>query len=380
MNRPHPPTAFTRTGLFERVRRTDVRRAKRFAGRHGRILSGVVHHPRSPWHSMECQSIPAGRVLHRIGETVWSCRVLSLRSLSARFAAIRGYRIEGTCPDGATPLMKPVVAGSGDTVDVSADGISVNSRLVPKHLASGRRHTRTAAAALSIWSLPSWIAALSGWLLHTTREASIPGTSARSPNRPFGLTSARCSPNESPRESDIRRRDLGRSRSSPSPLPWTSAIAVSIAGPALWIRQPSARFCFCCALAYYLVALRSLPIVARNFFGPAAGFIDGMGLWLIASALLALPWRWLWSPSSDVALWRVPLGLLISIVPPLGLIGWASPTVAAGLLFPATGYVGFALTLCLPGCLAVAPKRTLVCRGYSGGCLQRPSSTVAECP
>jgi len=59
-------------------------------------------------------------------------------------------------------------------------------------------------------------------------------------------------------------------------------------------------------------------------------------------------------------LWRVPLGLLISIIPPLGLIGWASPAVAAGLLFPATGYVGFALTLCLPGCLAVAPKRTLV--------------------
>jgi hypothetical protein len=141
---------------------------------------------------------------------------------------------------------------------------------------------------------------------------------------------------------------------------WTPAVAVAIAGPACWIRQPSARFCFYCALAYYLMALRSLPIVARNFFGPAAGFIDGMGLWLLASALLALPWRWLWAPSSDGGLWRVPLGLLISIIPPLGLIGWASPAVAAGLLFPATGYVGFALTLCLPGCLAVAPKRTLV--------------------
>lgn len=139
---------------------------------------------------------------------------------------------------------------------------------------------------------------------------------------------------------------------------WTPAVAVSIAGPAMWIRQRSARFCFYCALAYYLMALRSLPIVSRNFFGPEAGLIDGIGLWLIASALLALPWLWLWSSSSKAAMWRVPLGLLISIVPPLGLIGWASPTVAAGLLFPATGYIGFAFTLCLLGCLAVAPKRT----------------------
>jgi apolipoprotein N-acyltransferase len=140
---------------------------------------------------------------------------------------------------------------------------------------------------------------------------------------------------------------------------WTPAVVVSIAGPALWIRQPSARFCFYCTLAYYLMALRSLPIVARNFFGPHAGFLEGLGLWIVASGLLALPWRWLWFKSAKAALWRVPLALLISIVPPLGLIGWASPTVAAGLLFPATGYIGFAITVCLPGCLAVAPKRTL---------------------
>ena len=29
MNRPHPPTAFTIIGLFERVRRTDISRARR---------------------------------------------------------------------------------------------------------------------------------------------------------------------------------------------------------------------------------------------------------------------------------------------------------------------------------------------------------------
>ena len=142
---------------------------------------------------------------------------------------------------------------------------------------------------------------------------------------------------------------------------WIPAVALSIALPALWIRQPSARSCFCCALTYYITALHALPEVARNFFGPNTGFIDGLGLWLVASGILALPWLWLWSHSAKAALWRVPLALLMSVIPPLGLIGWASPTVAAGLLFPATGYVGFAMAVCLPACLAVAPKRTIVC-------------------
>jgi conjugative transfer signal peptidase TraF len=48
----------------------------------------------------------------------------------ARMAAERGYRSAGACPDGATPLLKPVVARAGDTVQVSAQGITVNGHLV----------------------------------------------------------------------------------------------------------------------------------------------------------------------------------------------------------------------------------------------------------
>ena len=85
----------------------------------GRVLSGVVYHSRPPWHPMECQSILAGR--HSTSnrrDRLGSCRVLS-RGVCRSFAAIRGYRDAGNCPDGATPLMKPVVARSGDIVDVS---------------------------------------------------------------------------------------------------------------------------------------------------------------------------------------------------------------------------------------------------------------------
>src|ERR1700691_5627120 len=50
---------------------------------------------------------------------------------SARLVAIRGYRSNGNCPDGAGPLMKPVVASAGDVVEVSDRGIGVNGLLLP---------------------------------------------------------------------------------------------------------------------------------------------------------------------------------------------------------------------------------------------------------
>jgi conjugative transfer signal peptidase TraF len=45
----------------------------------------------------------------------------------------RGYRTRGSaCPDGAVPLLKPVVAVAGDVVVLAADGIRVNGKLLPK--------------------------------------------------------------------------------------------------------------------------------------------------------------------------------------------------------------------------------------------------------
>jgi len=44
----------------------------------------------------------------------------------------RGYRTGGFCPDGAVPLLKPVVAKPGDAVKVSAEGITVNGHLLPE--------------------------------------------------------------------------------------------------------------------------------------------------------------------------------------------------------------------------------------------------------
>jgi len=53
--------------------------------------------------------------------------------LEGPFAALantRGYGRPGVCPDGAAPMIKPVVAREGDHVEVSPHGISVNGILL----------------------------------------------------------------------------------------------------------------------------------------------------------------------------------------------------------------------------------------------------------
>jgi conjugative transfer signal peptidase TraF len=45
-------------------------------------------------------------------------------------AIVRGYRDRGACPDGATPLLKPVVARAGDVVELSSRGIAVDGNLL----------------------------------------------------------------------------------------------------------------------------------------------------------------------------------------------------------------------------------------------------------
>jgi conjugative transfer signal peptidase TraF len=49
----------------------------------------------------------------------------------ASVALARGYRSSGVCPDGGAPLLKPVVATSGDVVDFWPGGLEVNNFRIP---------------------------------------------------------------------------------------------------------------------------------------------------------------------------------------------------------------------------------------------------------
>lgn len=61
------------------------------------------------------------------GELVMFC----LPEPVAAFGLERGYLLKGRCPGDAAPLGKAVVATEGDTVSVTAQGVSVNGEAIP---------------------------------------------------------------------------------------------------------------------------------------------------------------------------------------------------------------------------------------------------------
>jgi hypothetical protein len=117
-------------------------------------------------------------------------------------------------------------------------------------------------------------------------------------------------------------------------------ITASVLMPALALRAKSRRGAYEVALSYYAGALGPLIPGAKNFFGPNVPFFVALILWAVAAPLLALPWSVIWSVDLRQALWRAPVGLTLTVIPPLGIIGWASPLTTAGFLFqPLAGAV-----------------------------------------
>src|SRR5260370_33159724 len=72
------------------------------------------------------------------------CPVGSFAELSKE----RGYRRRGICPDGASPMLKPIIAHAGDTVEASANGIAVNGTLLHN---TAPRSTDSRGRTLTPW-------------------------------------------------------------------------------------------------------------------------------------------------------------------------------------------------------------------------------------
>ncbi len=109
--------------------------------------------------------------------------------------------------------------------------------------------------------------------------------------------------------------------------------------PALWAL---ARTRLCAALVaagYFLAASRGLPQGVSNFYG--AGFAAGIALWIAASALFVAVHLVAWSslPGKGRAI-RYGIGAIVLSVPPMGILGWAHPITAAGILFPGWSWFG----------------------------------------
>lgn len=109
--------------------------------------------------------------------------------------------------------------------------------------------------------------------------------------------------------------------------------------PALWALAPTRLGATFVAGGYFLAASRGLPQGVSNFYG--AGFEAGINLWIAASVLFVATHTLLWTarPGRGRVIRYVAIAVLLS-VPPIGIVGWAHPITAAGILFPGWSWLG----------------------------------------
>ena len=143
-----------------------------------------------------------------------------------------------------------------------------------------------------------------------------------------------------------------------------SALAFTALFPVGWIMARGRLQAFMFAFSYYAAASRGVPLGAAIFFGEGAGLSAGVAMWLFSSLCLAAPWAALHygGKKPHICAARYLCALICVTVPPVGIIGWASPLYAAGVLLPGSGWLGItALGVLFPFLLAklrVARKRT----------------------
>jgi hypothetical protein len=128
-----------------------------------------------------------------------------------------------------------------------------------------------------------------------------------------------------------------------------SWIALSALIPWIVFRQRTRTRAAVAAFTYFAATSAPIPGITED---PETG----LGLLITASTVLTAPWIILWSEDAAQRFWRIPSALFLSAIPPIGLIGWASPLTAAGILFPGTGLAGLAATAITEAIWPVHPK------------------------
>lgn len=103
--------------------------------------------------------------------------------------------------------------------------------------------------------------------------------------------------------------------------------------PALWALAPTRNSAALIATGYFLAASRGLPQGVSNFYGSGLG--AGIALWIAASLLFVAVHTIAWTarPSRGLVM-RYAIAAILLSVPPIGIVGWAHPITAAGVLFP----------------------------------------------
>jgi apolipoprotein N-acyltransferase len=135
-----------------------------------------------------------------------------------------------------------------------------------------------------------------------------------------------------------------------SAVAWSGHVAtipLSLLAPLFLYHAQSRRHSYATLFCYYIGASWPLIPGASTFFGTGGNIVEGLLICLSASALLALPAALLFTKNRTVCPFAISAMFLFTALPPLGIIGWASPLLSAGVLFPGTAWFGVIGTLAL---------------------------------
>jgi hypothetical protein len=135
------------------------------------------------------------------------------------------------------------------------------------------------------------------------------------------------------------------------------AIALTAFVPVLWLSHYHRGWAYASSSADYLSAIWPVIPVVHRF---NCSWLIGMAVWMGSALLLGLPWLMLRPRTPKQALWCGPTAMLLTVVPPLGIISVACPLSAAGYIFPGTKAAGLLAALCLPGAVIWRPRATLL--------------------
>ncbi len=145
--------------------------------------------------------------------------------------------------------------------------------------------------------------------------------------------------------------------------------------PALWANAPSRIAAAIVSAGYFLAAARGLPQGVVNYFG--SGIAEGLALWLGASLAFVAVHAVLWTsrPGRGRAV-RYAVAAVLMSVPPFGIVGWAHPITAAGIVFPGWGWWGLAAAAI--GLLAMTTKVWPIATLVLGGAFAWSAATWTE--
>ena len=117
------------------------------------------------------------------------------------------------------------------------------------------------------------------------------------------------------------------------------ALPLSLAFPVVWSMAKSRKVAALVSGGYFLAASRGLPQGVATFYG--SDILPGILLWLVASGAFVFVHTLLWSAADELqrAFRYLAAGILMA-VPPFGILGWAHPITAAGVLFPGWRWLG----------------------------------------